>query len=130
VAIDQALVADTAFPALAALYRVSEDALGRHKANHLPATLAQVRDLRDKALGILTTAEHAGQLTVALAAIREARATLELLAEMEGEPSRQPVVNLLVAPEWPALRARIVAELRPYPEARAALAAVLTGGGP
>ena len=143
-AIDKALVADTAFPALAALYRVSEDALGRHKANHLPATLAraqdaaeaahaddllgQVRNLRDKALGILKTAEDAGQLTVALAAIREARATLELLAEMEGEINRQPVINLLVMPEWLALRARIATALVPYPEARAALAEVLSAG--
>ena len=143
-AIDQALVNGTAFPALAALYRVSEDALGRHKANHLPATLAraqdaaevahaddllgQVRDLQAKALGILTKAENSGQLMVALAAIRETRGCLELLGKLMGEIDDRPQVNVLVMPEWLALRSRIVTALVPYPEARAALAEVLSAG--
>ena len=43
-AIDTALVAGEPMPRLAALHRVSEDALLRHRANHLPKLLAQARD--------------------------------------------------------------------------------------
>ena len=42
-AIDEALVEGTALSALAALYRVSDDSLGRHKANHLPAKLVMAQ---------------------------------------------------------------------------------------
>ena len=89
--IDEALVGGTALSALSAKYRVSEDAVGRHKGNHLPAKLVmaqaaeevtqadslldQVRVLQDKALDILAKAEEAGELRTALGAIREARAT-------------------------------------------------------
>ena len=144
-AIDRALVAGAAPFALARRYSsLSEPALRRHKGEHLPATLVkareaaavaqaddllgQVRELRDQALGILTKAERAGDLKTALLAIREARATLELLAEMEGELSRSPVVNLLVAPEYIAVRTRLLVALAPYPEARIAAAEALSAG--
>jgi hypothetical protein len=60
--------------------------------------------------------------------IREARGCLELLAEMEGELHRQPVVNVLIAPEWLQLRMVILQALAPFPDARAALATTLTDG--
>ncbi len=40
-AIDLALVNGVSAHAVAAKYRVSEDAITRHRGNHLPATLAQ-----------------------------------------------------------------------------------------
>ena len=43
-AIDRALVAGEPAPRIAALRRVSADALLRHRANHLPKLLAQARD--------------------------------------------------------------------------------------
>ena len=140
-AIDKALATGTAFPALAAKYRVSEDAIGRHKAAHLPAKLAkahaaketaladdllgQVKQLRNKAISILMLAEQAGDLRTALLGIREARACVELLAEMEGELKRNPIVNILIAPEWIEVRALLMGALADYPEARASVAAVL-----
>jgi hypothetical protein len=76
------LVGATALSALAAIYRVSDDSLSRHKANHLPAKLVmaaaaeevtqadnlldQVRDLQGRAYSILDKAESAGDLRTAL----------------------------------------------------------------
>ena len=45
---NRALVEGTAFPTLVAKYRVSKDALSRHKANHLPATLVKAAGLMDQ----------------------------------------------------------------------------------
>jgi hypothetical protein len=144
-AIDEALVGGTALSELAAIYRVSDDSLGRHKANHLPAKLVmahaaeevaqadtllgQVRDLQERALAILDKAEEAGELRTALGAIREARGNLELLAKLLGELSDQPQVNVLISPEWLQLRAVIVTALEPHPEARGAVLRALEGGG-
>lgn len=105
-AIDEALVEGVAFPALAAKYGVSKDALSRHKAKHLPAKLVmaraaedvaqadslldQVRDLQARAHRILDKAEGAGDLRTALGAIREVRGNLELLARLLGELNEQP----------------------------------------
>ncbi len=142
-AIDKALVSGKSASETSALFRVSPDAVQRHKAHIGPrlvkaqearevaeATdlLGEVRSLRKKAYAILLKAEAAGDYRTALAGIREARACLELLAELEGELNRRPQVNVLVTPEWVALRARIVAALVPYPEARLALAAALDEG--
>src|SRR5215212_9072023 len=73
--IDRALVGGASNRSAASLYDVSEAAVRRHKANHLPAKLVmaqaaeevaeadslldQVRDLQDKALGILAKVEEA-----------------------------------------------------------------------
>jgi hypothetical protein len=144
-AIDEALVAGTALSALSAKYRVSEDAVGRHKSNHLPAKLVmaekaaelavadnlltQVRDLQARAYGILDKAEGAGDLRTALGAIREARGNLELLAKLLGELDERPIVNLNVSPEWLELRTVIVGALEPHPEARGAVLSAIEGAG-
>ncbi len=143
--INRALVEGTEFPALVAKYRVSKDALSRHKANHLPATLAkaqeaeeasragdlllQVRALQSKTLSILLAAEGAGDLRTALGAIREARSNVELLARLQGELDERPVVNLLISPEWLELRAVIVGALQPHPAALRAVVGALEGSG-
>jgi hypothetical protein len=95
-AIDHALVGDSSNLSVSSLFGVSESAVRRHKANHLPAALAkaqdaeeasraddllrQVRALQSKTLSILLAAEGAGDLRTALGAIREARGNVELLA--------------------------------------------------
>ncbi len=143
-AIDAALVAGQPYRQLSARYgTVGRMALLRHKADHLPAHLAkaqeaqevaqaddllkEARALRAKAYSILLRAEQEGDLRTALAGIREARGCLELMAELEGRLSRQPV-NVIMLPEWQALRAALLAALAPFPEARAAAAAALTNG--
>ena len=75
-AIDHALVGETSNLSVSSLFGVSESAVRRHKANHLPAKLVmaekaaevaeagslldQVRDLQSRAYGILDKAEGAG----------------------------------------------------------------------
>ena len=61
--------------------------------------LRQVRALQSKTLSILLQAEGAGDLRTALAAIREARGNVELLAKLSGELDERPVVNLDLSPE-------------------------------
>jgi hypothetical protein len=137
-AIDEALVGGIAFPALVAKYRVSKDSLSRHRANHLPATLAKaheagevargdglladVRDLQARAYNILDKAEGAGDLRTALGAIREARGNLELLAKLLGELDERPVTNVLVSAEWVTVRTAMMEALDPHPQARIAVA--------
>jgi len=126
---------------IAPRYGVTETALRRHAANHLPASLvqaqqaaevvradsllAQALDLQARAQGILNKTEADGNYRAACSAIREARGLLELQARLLGELDERPQVNVLVLPEWQAIRGALVAALAPYPEARQAVAGVL-----
>jgi hypothetical protein len=141
--IDRTLVGSASNRSVASLYDVSEAAVRRHKANHLPAKLVmavkaaevveadnllhQVGDLQRRALAILDKAEEAGELRTALSAIREARGNLELLAKLLGELDERPMVNLNISPEWLELRAVIVGALEPHPEALRAVVGALEG---
>ncbi len=125
---------------IAKQYGVNYYALYRHK-DHIPAILtqaqeaqevakadsllAQVTELRDKALSILDKAEQAGDLRTALQGIKEARGCLELLARLQGELQEQTTVNILINPQWLSLRTVILQALEPYPEARQAVARAL-----
>jgi len=120
---------------------LSVTALHRHKSDHLAPTLvkareaeevsraddllAQVQQLQAKALDLLRKAEAQGDLRTALQGIREARGCLELLAELTQQLDRRPQVNVLLAPEWQAVRSVLLAALLPYPEARSAVASRL-----
>jgi hypothetical protein len=140
-AIDQAMVNHKAFRAISRQFGVSKDAALRHHDDHLPETLAkskaaeetanadnlldQLRALRNKSLSLLLAAEKGGDLRTALAGIREARACLELLLEVEQRIDRRPTITLLTAPEWLLARSALLEALRPYSEARTAVAAAL-----
>jgi|GEM_PF-460771 len=146
-AINAALVNGESLRNIAERFGTSATALHRHKAEHLPAALtqateaaevaqaddllAQVRDLQRRTLTILQTAERAGDLRVALAAIGQARGNLELLARLLGELQEQQIaVQILVAsPEWLRVRAAILTVLDPYPAARLAVAEALHDAG-
>jgi hypothetical protein len=128
---------------IASQHALSEAAVRRHSADHLPSALAraaderqlmraedlldQVREMREHAVDILATAEASGDLRTALAAIREARACLELLAEVEGRIDRRPQIAILAAPEWRRIRSVLLEALIPFPTARAAIAERLAG---
>ncbi len=144
--IDRALVGGEPNRRIAARCDVTERAVRNHKAGHLPAKLVvaekasevaradalleQVQDLQRRAHAILDKAEEAGELRVALSAIREARGSLELLARLMGElDERAPQVNVLVSPEWLELRATIVTALEPHPRARESVLRAIEGGG-
>jgi hypothetical protein len=140
-AVDMMLLNRKAFRTIADRFGLSKTALIRHHDDHLPAVLAQaraaeevaqaddllaqLRALRSKAMALLLAAEKAGDIRTALAGVREARATLELLLEVEQRIDRRPTLNLLVAPEWLATRSTLIDALRPFPDARAAVASAL-----
>ena len=100
-AINKELVNGTPYRHIAARFDTSTGALQRHKQDHLPVALAMAKEaeevaqaddllgqlvgLQGKALSILDTAEQAGDLRVALAALREVRATMELVGKVTGE---------------------------------------------
>jgi len=50
-AIDADLVAGESAPKIAAKYRISEDSVTRHRANHLPTTLARAQGAAEVARG-------------------------------------------------------------------------------
>jgi len=127
---------------IARTYRVSEDALTRHKAGHIAPAIAtaheaetvaqaddllrQLRGLHSKAVSLLLAAERAGDLRTALAGVREARGCLEVLLEVEGELDRRAQVNVLaINPEWLAVRSAIMDALRGHPVARQDVLAAL-----
>ena len=129
-AIDSAVLSGESFRYVAKRFALSVAALYRHR-EHLPATLvkahaaaevasadsllAQVGELRARAMSILDTAEGTGQLMPALAAIREARSCLELLGKLMGELSDAPQVNLIMAPQWSRLVSGLRDVLAPHP---------------
>ncbi len=108
--IDRQLVEGAAFPAIAALFRVSADALGRHKANHIPAQLveAQTAEAASQADELLTKiacldadahsifdqAKRNGDFKTALSALRERARVVELLAKIKGELDERTQVNI------------------------------------
>ena len=142
--IDKRLATDSNFAGISRDFAgISEDALKRHKENHLPGALAKaenikevvkadalledVKALRKKALGILEAAEKAGDLKTALLGIREARSCMELLAKVEGQLKDGPQINFVLSAEWIELRTLIITALDPYPEAKEAMVLAIRG---
>lgn len=142
--IDRRLSANSVISRLASEHSVSEQALLRHKANHLlpemREKLAEDPELRDvdvlvemRALygrmkGHLERVEETNNWQAIKAFHSEARADLELLAKLIGQLDERPVVNLNLSPEWLELRVAIVGALDGYPEARRAVLAALEAG--
>ena len=143
--INQSLIEGTALSEIAALFRVSDDALSRHKARHLPGTLVkaqnakeiaraddlldQVRDLQARTLAVLDEAETSREHRTALSAVGQARANVELLAKLMGNLDDRPQVNISMSSEWLELRAVIVSALEPHEVARDAVLRALESVG-
>jgi hypothetical protein len=128
---------------IASQYGLTERAIRNHRTEHIPELLlkasqatevaradellAQVEELRLKAMGVLEEAEEAHDHRTILAAIDRASKQLELLARLLGELNEQPVVNLHISPEWVELRTAIVVALEPHPDARDAVVRAIEG---
>ena len=141
---DEALMGAAPYRSVAKRFELSESAVYRHKAEHLPAHLLKARDVEEvaqaddlleqmrhlqaHALDILERAEKAGDLRTALVAISQARGNLELLGKLAGELDERPVVNLNVSSEWLELRTVIVGALEPHPAAHRAVLRALESG--
>jgi hypothetical protein len=142
-AIDQALVAGEPCTAVAARYFTlsARMAVQRHKDEHLPTTLvkaqeqqdvrqaldvvAQLKAINQASLAVLKQARETGDGELALKAVDRVQRQIELQAKLLGELDERPQVNVLVAPEWLAVRGVIFAALAPYPEVRAVVAGQL-----
>ncbi len=139
--INRALVAGEKYRNIAEQFRVTLAPLVRHRDDHIPAALvkakeaaevaqadnllAQVCDLRDRAVVILDKAEAADDLRSAIAAIREARGCVELLGKLAGQLKDAPTLNLFVTAEWKTVQVAILQALLPHPDARQAVVAAL-----
>ena len=94
--------------------------------------LAQVQNLIRRAEAVLTAAERDGKSSTALAAVREVRACVDLMARLTGELNERPqvtVFNLLSEPVIACLDV-IYSELHDQPELRQRIAARLQGEQP
>jgi hypothetical protein len=130
--------------AVADAYSLSKDSVRRHRASHLSPSLKavaakretagavkaidRVEDLYARASGILEAATADGQAGVSLAAVRELRGLVELLAKLTGELDKRPqvqILNVSTSPEWGEIRGRLLGALSPYPDAAAAVAQAL-----
>lgn len=147
--IDAALAGGTSDAEIGRRFGPSKDAVRRHRLAHLSAALKAVQqdretagaaravdrieDLYGKASRVLDAAEAEGKASLSLAAIKELRGLVELLAKLTGELDERPtvqVLNVAASPEWDALRGVVLGALRAYPEAGRAVALALTEAMP
>jgi hypothetical protein len=122
VAVDEGLVAGLSASDLAKTYDgLSEWSILRHRQNHLSPSLVAVQASRDevrfatltdrvaalvdRAEGLANSLEKQGAVGQTLAAMREYRASIELLARLTGALDERPqiTVNLMQSPEFTQL---------------------------
>lgn len=152
--IDLGLSRNVPVRVLARRYGVGEDALYRHRTNHLspqlraqlalgsetPIDLDKLRE--DEGSGLIANlVKHRGRILQAMDQA-EANSDLSAVARLSGEVHKNlelvaktlgvliqkhevSRVSILVSQDYLALRATIVQALRPYPEAQAAVASAL-----
>lgn len=101
------------------------EALKKSESEGLLQTLVAQRG---RLFMVLSAAEESGDLRAAAAIHGRINDNVNTVAKLLGEISThsQTTVNqLLVAPEWLALRSSLLKALRPFPDARKAVAAVI-----
>ncbi len=147
VQIDREIIAGLPYRDISGRFEVSKSAVERHAGEHLAAAIARVADLaavdakqligeiralRETTFGVLEEARHASDHGAALRALERLEKQTELVGRLAGElVDRQRVEHVAVvfAADWLALRPRIVAALRPFPDATAALLSALADAG-
>ncbi len=140
-AIEAALLADQPLRDIAGRTGTTKSALDRHR-DHIAKNLvraqgavemSRVDDLLGRVQGLVVEADailreargngEGRNPELALKAIDRLTKLTELFARLAGELREGATVNVAIvqAPEWAALRARILAALAPHPDARAAV---------
>ena len=144
--IEKALVAGEPLRDIAGRCPASRSALHRHKQEHLPAHLVkaaeeesvgqaidvvrQLKAINAACLEILQSSRADKSHSISLKAVDRIHRQIELQAKLLGELQEAgPQVNVLIAPEWQTLRVTVLQALQRFPEARAAVAEVLTDAG-
>jgi hypothetical protein len=135
------MVTDQPNRAIARQFSLSKDAVARHKGEHLLPSIvktqeaadlrqafdvvAQLKAINGVTLSILKNARDTRNDKIALAAVDRVQRQIELQARLLGELDDRPVVNVLITPEWHAVRAVIIQALADEPSARVKVAAAL-----
>ena len=143
-AINEALILEgKSNRATASQFGLDKESVRRHKT-HIPDLLVQASDdlqnyetdtilhkiesLERETLEQLEAAkEEGGDRRVVLAAIREQRQNIELLARVAKLIDERPQIDIHLNPEWIELRSLIVMAVQPYPEARESVLRALEG---
>jgi hypothetical protein len=137
--IDRALVTGTeANRRIAARFQLSEQAIRRHRTDHLPAELtkaaaieeeatatgllARLRALNAETADVLKAARDAEDHELRLKAITRAEKQIELEGRLLGELQNGAPVNVVITPEWVAVRSVLLSALAPFPQAKIAVA--------
>ena len=135
--IDKLLINGHALRKIADQFKLSYASVRRHKMTHIPAKLskshdaetatkadallADLLDLRRRALAALDQAESMIDLRATAPLLGQARQVMETLLEVRGELDRKTTVTVTMDPEWHRLKTQIMNALEPYPEAKQAV---------
>lgn len=126
---------------LSALFRVSGDALQRHKEAHISGNIVKAKEASDElaaldvvkqlkeinaaARSVLGAAIKSKDGDLQLKAIDRVHRQIELQAKLLGQLDERPQINVMLSPQWVSIRSTIVQTLAPFPEARRAVAEAL-----
>jgi hypothetical protein len=143
-AVDDALVAGRSQQDISAETGLHAASIQRHRVSHLSPALVAVQQRREERRSVrlvdrldrvvtaveklVHAAEADGSSAKMLAAAREFRSGVELLARLTGELDERPqiaVVNVMASAEVAQMASALLAALAPFPEARIAAAQVL-----
>lgn len=138
---DDMLLAGASYQAVADRFELTKAAVGRHVRSHLtpaavrladseraPDLVGKVENLLSDVESILEAAKAKGQGAAMLAAVREARPTIELLAKLTGAlrgEGTNVTINVATSQEWGRIRSVLTGALAPFPDASAAVSAAL-----
>src|SRR5262249_16948681 len=151
--IELALARGVSIGALARRYGLSDDALGRHRRNHMPpqlrarllagpdldidldklretesqSLLANLVALRHRLVGSADVAEEAGDSNMVCRVTGQLHQNLEVTGKLLGDLGigSTTINNVLVMPAYVEMRIELVRALAPFPQAREAVAAFL-----
>lgn len=136
-AIDKAVIAQESYRGISRKFAVSEDALHRHAKNHLAQHLAdarqnyafdlvkQLKDINRASREVLKDARDSKDHGLMLRAVDRVYRQIELQAKLLGDLAAQPVVSVLLSPQWIEIRAVMLDALGPFPKARKAVVTAL-----
>ncbi len=130
--INQRMLSGLSVRAIAEEFDIGRMAVQRHRQNHLPHELVKSKKLKEmeeadelinriqglykKAIELINVAEKDKKYAPAVSAIKEARASLELMAKITGDLKVGNTYNITYSPQWTNLRQVLVNVLEPYPD--------------
>ncbi len=146
--IEASLADGTSLRDIAGRFSLSKSAVERHKSNCMKPAIAEVVAKQDEQAAFDTLSEMAWMRTqakaiysdawteakikdhrIALSSLGELRKQTELYSELTGELDRSTHIELRTSPDWINVRELLFNALRPFPEARIAVAKALLAQG-